>query len=154
AIHQASALVDYQSKVIKEKQLRLAESALNNGLAKCTEGKVSEGLLWLSQSLETAPADAHELDRVVRANRASWRRLLDPVLPHDDKIVAVAFSQDGKTVFTATPGNGQLWDTATGEPIGPRLALHGTVFAATLSPDGQTILTGSADNMARLMEVA
>src|SRR5207245_9343045 len=52
AIYHAGAFATYQSKMIRDQQVQLAESALNTGLAQCTDGKVSEGMLWLPHRLE------------------------------------------------------------------------------------------------------
>ena len=41
----------------------------------------------------------------------------------------------------------------TGQPRGAALKHDGAVFAVAFSPDGQTALTGSDDNTARLWDV-
>jgi hypothetical protein len=46
----------------------------------------------------------------------------------------------------------RLWDVATGWPIGPPLIHQHWVSAASFSPDGRRILTGSRDGTARLWE--
>ena len=41
-----------------------------------------------------------------------------------------------------------LWDAATGKPIGPSLQHQGPVYAVAFGPDGKTVLTGSSDKTA------
>jgi WD40 repeat protein len=147
----------YLSGVVRDKRVQTAEFALNNGLGKCAEGKIGEGMLWLARSLELAPDDAKDYDRVARTNLGSWSGMLYPlraVLPQSEQLVAVALSVDGKTIFTATQEKALLKDPQTGNPIGPPLATPSYIACATFSPDGKLILTGCRDNSARLWEVS
>jgi hypothetical protein len=57
------------------------------------------------------------------------------------------FSPPGSRDHTA-----RLWDTATGQPLGPPLTHRGPVYAVAFSPDGKTVITGSWDNTARLWD--
>ena len=49
-------------------------------------------------------------------------------------------------------GEAQLWDAATGKPIGRPLPHRNDVVAVAFSPDGKRIVTGSMDQTARLWE--
>jgi tetratricopeptide (TPR) repeat protein len=51
-------------------------------------------------------------------------------------------------------GTAQLWDAATGQPLGLTLPHQGPVRAVTFSPDGRVILTGSDDRTARFWAAA
>src|SRR5207249_1040917 len=84
-------------------------------------------------------------------------RLMSPlkaVLPHQQGVLAGAFSQDGQTVFTVTRDEVRLWEAETGKLIRGPFALQGQVLAAAFSPDRKTLLTGCADKTARLWEIA
>jgi WD40 repeat protein/tetratricopeptide (TPR) repeat protein/tRNA A-37 threonylcarbamoyl transferase component Bud32 len=65
-------------------------------------------------------------------------------LPHDSAVLAVAFSPDGRLVLTGSADQtAQLWNAATGQPLGKPLVHDGLVVAVAFNPDGRTILTGS-----------
>jgi WD40 repeat protein len=67
----------------------------------------------------------------------------------------VAFSRDGKTVFTGSGHKtGQFWDVATRQPVGPVLAHRGGFSTVAFSPDSKTVVLGSPDNSAQLWHAA
>jgi WD40 repeat protein len=101
-------------------------------------------------------------DRTVRLWEATTReRLGDPLL-HQGEVTGVAFHPRGKVVVTgATDNIARIWEVADArpwsvvvarKPLGPLLPHQGEVHAVAFSPDGQFILTGSSDRMARLWE--
>jgi tetratricopeptide (TPR) repeat protein len=76
-------------------------------------------------------------------------------MTHQGPVRAVAFSPDDKTVLTGSEDKtAQLWDAATGQPLGPPMTHQGPVFAVAFSPDGKSVLTGSTDRTARLWDVS
>jgi WD40 repeat protein len=81
-----------------------------------------------------------------------------------DDLWSVAVSSDGKTLLTAGESRVQLWERATGKPIGrplehPRLPGEAAlpfhmIIAVAVSPDDKAVLTGSRDHTARLWDLA
>ena len=66
---------------------------------------------------------------------------------------AVAFSPDGKTVLTGSfDGTAQVWEAATGKPLGPPLPHRDVVRAVAFSPDGKTLATACRDHALRLWD--
>jgi tetratricopeptide (TPR) repeat protein len=72
----------------------------------------------------------------------------------------VAFSPDGRKLAAGTAHDWVhdpkvvLWDVATGKPIGQPMRHRSTVHFVAFSPDGQSLLSASADQTARLWDAA
>jgi eukaryotic-like serine/threonine-protein kinase len=68
----------------------------------------------------------------------------------------VLFSPDGRSfvIWFRTFNKAYLGDAASGLPIGKPLEHEGHVHTAVYSPDGKTVLTGSADRTARAWDAA
>jgi WD40 repeat protein/serine/threonine protein kinase len=76
--------------------------------------------------------------------------------PHPGPVMTVSFSPDGRKALTGGivldgqapaefpySGAAQLWDAATGRRIGPSMKQTQPIWAATFSPNGRVLLTGS-----------
>jgi WD40 repeat protein len=67
----------------------------------------------------------------------------------------VAFSRDGKTLATGSPGhNLKLWDVATQQEVVTLKGHESFLNSVAFSPDDQTLATGSADTTVRLWRAA
>jgi WD40 repeat protein/serine/threonine protein kinase len=123
---------------------RLAESYLDRGVSLCDQGEVARGLLWLMRALQVAPAEARDLQRVIRINLAAWHRELNPleaVLPDQYFEVHPVSSRDGTVLLTVdTQGRAHLWEAATGKRIAGPFPNEGPA-RASLNPNGRTVLT-------------
>jgi eukaryotic-like serine/threonine-protein kinase len=153
---------------------------LDRGLALCEQGDLGAGLLWLARSLEIAERSeaTDDLRRAIRINLRTWGRELLPVrqvLDHKAGHVALVlregnggtrgnpnpgtfghralrFSPDGRALVTCQDRTARLWDTATGQHLGPPLKHDDTINAAVFSPDGKTLLIGSRNGQARFWD--
>jgi WD40 repeat protein len=72
---------------------------------------------------------------------------------HQDRVLAVAFRRDGRTIVTAGEDTtARLWDGPTGRSLGLVVRHEGRVGVASFSPDGRTLLTAGWDGTARLWD--
>jgi serine/threonine protein kinase/WD40 repeat protein len=125
----------------RELKINLSTALLDKGLDLCEGGKVGPGLLWLARSLEIAPDDAGDLQRVIRTNLSAWSHQVSQLrgmMPEQPYYAASAvFSPDGKTLLISRDGGApaRAWDTATGQPLGQPLALPPQTNIVGLGPD-------------------
>jgi WD40 repeat protein len=161
ALHAAEAQRDRADQRTRLAERRLVESYLDRGLTLCTlEGDSGQGLLWLARALESAPSDDPELRRIITTNLVAWSDEV-PALratfsrPEVRRGMALGLSPDGQILATSG-GDGRvpLWETATGNPVGPVLQHKGYVAAIAFRPDGKAVLTGSSDRTAQLWDTA
>jgi WD40 repeat protein/serine/threonine protein kinase len=153
-----NALADAQSQR-READGYAGHLALDRGLLLCEQGDVGHGLLWLAHSLTIATrAEDADLEHAIRANLAGWSALLAvprQTYPHEGPILAVAFRPDGQAVLTGSHDHtAQLWEAASGRPIGQPFRHQDFVGVVAFSPDGQRALTASFDGTARLWDAA
>ena len=114
--------------------------ALDRGLQLCQEGKVSEGLLWMAESLAVNPEEDRGFAGVVRLNLAAWRAPLTvqrTLIGHERAVSCGAYSPDGKTIAAAAGGTVSRRDALTGAPVGQALVHSGAVLSIAFSRDGQ-----------------
>ncbi|MGW6933533.1 nSTAND1 domain-containing NTPase [Lentzea sp. NPDC054927] len=82
-------------------------------------------------------------------------RLRHVLREHADRLSAIAFSPDGRTVLTGSyDGTGRLWDLRDGTPERILVGHDGPVVCVAWSPDGTRVATGSWDGTARIWDPA
>jgi WD40 repeat protein len=97
--------------------------------------------------MNRARVDHGRADRQPRSRRPNVH---GPAFPSQGKCRIAAFSSDGRSiVITSFEGFAQLYDAATGRPIGQPMR-HGNIRVATFSPDGRRLLTATYEGTARL----
>jgi WD40 repeat protein len=140
----------------REAQGLLVRFSLNRGQTLCEQGDIGRGMLWLAETLGSAPGE--DLQRAVRADLAAWHgRLhsLRDLLSNPSPVRTAFFSPDGRTVLTLCEDEKvRLWDAATGEPVGQPLEHPGEVRAVAFSPDSHLVVTAGEDGTARLWDPA
>jgi eukaryotic-like serine/threonine-protein kinase len=136
-----------------------AHLSYDHAQATCERGDVAAGVLWLARGLRLATR-SHDgfLERAFRLNIAAWLQHLHPLrvrMEHPGEILAVALSPDGKLAAAAgAEGTIQLWDMATGSPVGPALSHASGVNALAFSPDGSDLISGCSDGSVHRWNVA
>ena len=84
-------------------------------------------------------------DGTARLWDLSTRRVIEPVMPHDDKVSVVAFGHDGQMYLTGDDrGVVRLWDRANRARPRHLLRTAGWIASAAVAPDDRTALIGVA----------
>ena len=103
-------------------------------------------------------------DETARAWDVATGKLL-ATFQHDDPVLAVAISPDGKAIASASarwgdgfygqaPANVQVWDVATSKPIATLPEQPNQVFAVVFTPDGKSLITASLSGAVTLWDLA
>ena len=123
----------------------------------CQEGKIDEGLLWMTRGVETMGGKA-DWQHFLRLNLAAWGQPQTPpreLVRSSESLTVLALSPDGKTLATASSGGQlQLRQAETGQTISEPLKLDAPAQALAFSPDGKTILVADGIGQLRSLEVA
>jgi WD40 repeat protein len=160
-------------QIARDRRQTLVQTArltFTRGLNLCEGGDVATGMLWLARSLEIAPEDAPDLQRLIRLNLAAGRYhlpALRAVIPmgsgpfskvcrsKDGKLLAACrFTENADPLAAPVPDQVNLWDVNANKPLGKPLRHPHYVLDFELSPDGKTVVTGCADKLARIWDVA
>ena len=66
------------------------------------------------------------------------------MLQHKDLVTGIAFSPDGRTLFTGSADKtARLWDAATGKPLGDPIQFDAPARVVAYGPDGKTFFVGT-----------
>jgi WD40 repeat protein/serine/threonine protein kinase/tetratricopeptide (TPR) repeat protein len=122
-------------------------------------GEIVQGLLWMLESLRIAEeVKDPALDRVIRANLASWQgetNALKHILEHEDRVSCCLYHPDGKLVLIGCSGHNverdgrgpeeatiQVWDREEGKRLIPPIKVGKRgLDALALSPDGKVVVS-------------
>jgi WD40 repeat protein len=148
----------YDVATLRLKALGLAHTGAINSVAYSADGKLLvTGALDNSVMLWTVPdAPAPPDDKAKVPEFKAFAQLQG----HSNWVLSIAISRDGKTIVSGSRDNSaRIWDVPTTSnattPVvvnKPRLELKGhanAVECVAISPDGQTIATGSWDGSVR-----
>jgi serine/threonine protein kinase/WD40 repeat protein len=126
-----------------QSRLGAARLAEERGLGLLRRGETNPGLIWLAHALELAPDEAAELRANVCRQLAWWHGLATPlrqVLAHPAEVTALAFSPDGRSVYTGcADGRARSWEARSGKLLGEPAALAAAVDRLIPSADGKTL---------------
>ena len=105
----------------------------------------------------TAPTGAASRPRVAMASFNGWMRALSTesasqLQAHEDTVVALAYSPDGRTLASASLDETiRVWDVGSGKQAADALMGHtNDVNSVVYSPNGQRIVSGSTDGTVRV----
>ena len=129
-----------------------ARLALDKGIALAETGEAARGLHWMLEGLKVAPAEAAEIQRVIRINLSAWSEQVHG-LRHIIRVPAravapttaayrCAFSPDGRAIAIARAERLEYRDASSLEPTGKSLVFESLPEALAFSPDGKSLVTG------------
>ena len=102
-IHQGRAVRRLRTALDEARELS-ARSTFERGLLLCEQGDVDRGMLWMARGLDISSGTArNSLGTVIRSNLTGWAERMHPLrhcFEHADRIAAIAFSPDGRTIAT------------------------------------------------------
>lgn len=112
------------------------------------------GILLALQAMSLGKAAAAEA--LPRAENVLRRALNQPIqfsLPHNEKVNAVAFSPDGRTLAAASGTDVQMWDPQTGHGWPYKPMRHPSdIRALAFSADGARLVSGDAEGNVKVWD--
>ncbi len=110
--------------------------------AELDAGRADHALLFALQGIPLRPPGpgTPEADAALTAAYAAGLRFQETLLDAGHP-AAAAFSSDGARIATLETTSAQIWDTATGRPLGPQMPLDGNGRSTVFSPDDARLLT-------------
>ncbi len=144
----ARRLADEHRRLAVESTERLVRLNVHNGVRLMDEGNLSGSLLWFAEAWKGVENDPVQN----RNHRLRFEFLLrecprvEQIVVHKKIVNWCEFSPDGTKIVTASgDATAQVWDAATGEPIGAPMQHKEAVLVASFSADGKRIVTASLD---------
>jgi WD40 repeat protein/tetratricopeptide (TPR) repeat protein len=114
--------------------------------------QVPANLLALSPDGKTAVL---ETAQGAELRDAATGAILGSALVHQNKVVAAAFSPDGRKLVTGSKDrSARLWDMAGAAPRGNPLPHEAGVTAVAFSPDGRMVVTATEEGTVRFWDIA
>ncbi len=130
------------------------------------QGEAARGLHWMLQSLDSTPAEAAGIRKVIRINLSAWSEQVHglrhiirvPIRVESSSLRGAAyrcgFSPDGRLIAAASADRLEYWDAMTFQPTGKTLAFEHFPWAFAFSPDAKTLITGHERGGAQRWDVA
>jgi WD40 repeat protein/serine/threonine protein kinase len=114
-----------------------------------TSGDDLTARLWRADDFTLIKTLPHQSSKTTNRSGFAYR------YSHELPPVPAALRPDGKVVVTLeTPSTARLWNTSTGEAIGPPMAHRDVIVSLQFSPDSSLLLTGGGDSTARFWDAA
>ena len=144
-----------QQRVAKENALNITQrqNAMlywDRGRGLCEQGQLAYGLLELTHALDVASQSPKcaDLCDSIRLEIGGWLRqchTIEKILPHPDKVLAMAISPDSKSLLTGCADSiVRVWNLKTLECL--VLSEHSdAVSVLAFSPDGMRFISGGSD---------
>lgn len=135
-------------------RLAIEGSSITSGLR---QGSTTNGLLKVLAGHRLArAANGGEtlLDEALQTEYLKFKQLVF-IRELPAPVTAIAFSPDGKRILSGNKDYSlQLWDTLTGQTIGPPMTGHTMeVNSVAFSPDGKRIVSGSRDGALKIWNI-
>jgi len=117
-------------------------------------------VISISFSLDSKKIASSSRDKSIKIWDTETGEELQNLLGHTEEITSISFSPDGKRLLSSSGDSGgnvqkdtnhlKLWDLTTGKELAILNNQKGSVYAATFSPDGKKIASGSWDNSIKI----
>jgi len=143
-------------EAVRQKEIALARQLAAESQTSVTDvGFQDRGTLLALESLKKFQKLKQPLGDADAALRRGLSLLPDFIseINHDNRVIALAFSRDGKYLATASyDKTARVWDIINDKEVAKLKHDAGGVIAVAFSPDGKYLATASYDKTARVWE--